>query len=40
MVLNKGIICNGRGVEHWTGNDALQLMQQLGLMPADPVPAL
>ena len=32
-VINKGILQNGRGVEHWTGNDAMQLMQQLGLMP-------
>lgn len=39
MALNKGIIRDGRGVEHWTGNDAFQLMQQLGLMPADPIPA-
>jgi predicted ester cyclase len=33
IVINKGRVRDGLAVEHWTGNDALQMMQQLGLMP-------
>jgi predicted ester cyclase len=39
LVLNKAIIRDGRGAEHWTGDFGMQMMQQLGLMPAQPVPA-
>lgn len=32
--LNMGRInAEGKAVEHWTGNDVVQLLQQLGLMP-------
>ncbi len=34
--INKGIKRNGQAVEHWTGNDFAQMMQQLGLMPEMP----
>jgi steroid delta-isomerase-like uncharacterized protein len=31
---------DGRPLEHWTGNDMLQLLQQLGVVPAmEPAPA-
>jgi predicted ester cyclase len=33
LILNKGVTRDGKAVEHWTGNDALALMMQLGVMP-------
>jgi predicted ester cyclase len=31
--LNKGLIRDGKAIEHWQGNDAMELMRQLGMMP-------
>lgn len=33
VALNKGIMRDGKAAEHWQGNDALDMMQQLGMMP-------